>query len=108
MLATGAAIAGTLALTVLLTLLLRGVVDGSKPVELDVGHAQDGVRQVLTDPINGYGREDVTAVHCNDGVNPRVRKGTSFSCVVTVGGAERRVLVEFADDAGTYEVDRPR
>ncbi|OBJ32681.1 DUF4333 domain-containing protein [Mycolicibacter heraklionensis] len=103
-----AGLTGLLALGVLLVLVLRGTVGGSGPVELDVRKAQDGVRQVLTDPINGYGRDNVTNVRCNNGVNPTVRKGTSFSCVVTVDGAQRRVLVEFTDDAGTYAVDRPR
>ncbi|MGB5795132.1 MAG: DUF4333 domain-containing protein [Mycolicibacter algericus] len=107
MLLTAAAVTGTLVLAVLVTLVLRGVAD-SGPVELDVGHAQDGVWRVLTDPINGYGRDDVTDVRCNNGVNPRVRKGGSFTCTVIVNGVQRRVLAEFADDAGTYEVDRPR
>ncbi|WP_234808415.1 DUF4333 domain-containing protein [Mycolicibacter arupensis] len=101
------AITGLLALTVLLAWVLRGV-GGSGPVELDVSRAQDGVRQVLTDPIDGYGRTDVTNVRCNNGVNPTVRSGTSFTCSVTVDGAARQVRVEFVDDAGTYAVDRPR
>lgn len=104
----GAAIAGVLLLAVLLTLVLRGGVGGTGPVELDVTRAQEGVRQILTDPINGYGREQVTDVRCNNGVNPRVQRGASFSCAVTVDGAQRQVLVEFTDDAGTYAVDRPR
>lgn len=104
----GAGITGLLALAVLLTLVLRGVVGSTGPVELDVTHAQDGVQRVLTDPINGYGRENVTDVRCNNGINPRVHRGDSFTCTVLVDGAQRQVLVEFADDAGTYEVDRPR
>lgn len=104
----GVGITGLLALALLVILVLRGVVGGSGPVELDVLAAQDGVRQVLTDPINGYGRGDVTGVHCNTGVNPRVRKGATFTCAVVVDGAQRQVLVEFSDDAGTYAVDRPR
>ncbi|MCV7386016.1 DUF4333 domain-containing protein [Mycolicibacter longobardus] len=104
----GVAVTGLLAIAVLLTLVLRGVVSGTGPLELDVLHAQDGVRQVLTDPINGYGSDKVTDVRCNTGVNPRVQKGSSFTCAVTVDGRQRQVLVEFADDAGTYEVDRPR
>ncbi|MDD7812482.1 DUF4333 domain-containing protein [Mycobacterium sp. CSUR Q5927] len=104
----GAGITGLLALALLLTLVLRGVVGGSGTVQLDVGHAQDGVRGVLTDPINGYGREQVGDVRCNNGVNPTVRKGSTFTCAVTVDGARRQVLVEFTDNAGTYAVDRPR
>lgn len=108
MLYTGVAVAGVLVLAVLLMLVLHGIVGGSGPVELDVGHAEDGVHEVLTDPVNGYGREDVSDIRCNNGVNPTVRKGGSFSCTVIVNGAPRQVLVEFADDAGTYLVDRPR
>lgn len=104
----GVGITGLLALALLLALVMRGVIGGSGPLELDVTHAQDGVRAVLTDPIDGYGRDDVTDVRCNNGVNPRVRRGGGFSCVVTVDGAQRRVLAEFTDDAGTYAVDRPR
>ncbi|MEB3022078.1 DUF4333 domain-containing protein [Mycolicibacter sp. MYC098] len=104
----GAGVTGLLALAVLVTLVLRGVIGGSGPVELDVIQAQDGVRWVLTDPINGYGRDDVGDVRCNNGVNPAVRKGRTFTCEVTVDGNQRRVLVEFADNAGTYLVDRPR
>ncbi|MEO6792368.1 MAG: DUF4333 domain-containing protein [Mycobacterium sp.] len=92
----------------LLILVLRVVVGGSGVVELDVTAAQEGVRQVLTDPINGYGRDNVTDVRCNNGVNPTVRKGRTFTCAVTVDGAQRQVLAEFSDDAGTYAVDRPR
>ncbi|MEB3070580.1 DUF4333 domain-containing protein [[Mycobacterium] vasticus] len=93
---------------VLATLMLSGLIGGSGPVELDVTHAQDGVRQVLTDPIDGYGRGNVGDVRCNNGVNPKVHRGRSFTCVVAVDGVRRQVLVEFADDDGTYEVDRPR
>lgn len=76
--------------------------------ELDVNQAQIGVQQVLTDPINGYGRDNVTNVRCNNGVNPTVKAGNSFTCQVSVEGAQRQVTVVFSDDKGTYEVDRPR
>lgn len=104
----GAAVTGVLLLAVLVTLGLRGGVGGSGPVELDVTRAQEGVLEILTDPINGYGRDDVSNVRCNNGVNPTVRRGAGFSCAVTVDGTQRQVLVEFTDDAGTYAVDRPR
>lgn len=75
---------------------------------LDVRQAESGVVQILSDPINGYGANDVTAVRCNDGEDPKVKEGNSFVCDVTVNGASRQVLVVFRDDAGTYEVDGPR
>ncbi|HEU4361696.1 MAG TPA: DUF4333 domain-containing protein [Mycobacterium sp.] len=76
--------------------------------ELDIKQAQVDVQRVLTDPIDGYGRHNVTNVWCNNGVNPTVRAGDSFTCQVTVDGAQRQVTAVFSDDAGTYEVDRPR
>lgn len=93
---------------VLLAVLLSRQRPPGGGVQLDVGAAQAGVEQVLTDPINGYGRDGVSDVRCNDGRNPIVKKGTGFSCSVLVDGAPRQVAVEFTDDAGTYEVDRPR
>jgi hypothetical protein len=59
--------------------------------ELDVQHAQDGVRQILTDPVSGYGATGVTDVVCNEGRNPAVKQGGSFMCEVTVDGAKRKV-----------------
>ncbi|OBY30048.1 hypothetical protein ACT18_19935 [Mycolicibacter kumamotonensis] len=108
MVLTGVAVTAALTLAMLVMLMLRGVVGGPGPVELDVTDAQDGVRRVLTDPINGYGREQVTDVRCNNGVNPTVRTGATFTCAVVVDGQPRQVVVEFTDDAGTYAVDRPR
>lgn len=75
---------------------------------LDVRQAEAGVRQILSDPINGYGANEVQAVECNDGQNPRVKAGAGFSCRVRINGADRDVQVVFRDDAGTYEVDGPR
>lgn len=76
--------------------------------ELDVKQAQVDVQRVLTDPIDGYGRDNVTDVRCNNGINPTVRAGSGFTCQVSVDGAQRQVTAVFSDDAGTYEVDRPR
>jgi hypothetical protein len=75
---------------------------------LDVRKAEAGVQQILSDPINGYGANDVTSVTCNDGKNPTIEKGKAFTCEVTLNGVSRRVNVVFKDDAGTYEVDGPR
>lgn len=76
--------------------------------ELDVNQAQIGVQQILTDPIAGYGRSNVTDVECNNGRNPTVKSGASFTCEANINGAERRVTVVFKGDNGTYEVGRPR
>jgi hypothetical protein len=75
---------------------------------LDVGQAEAGVKQILSDPINGYGANDVSAVKCNDGKDPKVKQGEGFTCQVEINGAQRQVQVVFRDDAGTYEVDGPR
>lgn len=75
---------------------------------LDVTKAERGVEQVLVDPVDGYGVKSVTTVVCNDGANPVVRKGATFTCEVVVDGSRRRVAAVFQDDEGTYAVDRPR
>jgi uncharacterized protein DUF4333 len=75
---------------------------------LDVGKAEAGVKLILSDPINGYGANQVSSVKCNNGENPTVKQGEGFSCDVTINGSKRKVQVIFRDDAGTYEVDGPR
>jgi hypothetical protein len=93
------------AIAAVAVLLASGVFDKNV---LDVGRAEAGVRQILTDPINGYGANDVTSVKCNNGKNPTVKKGGSFTCQVTLNGVDRKVNVVFRDDAGNYDVDGPR
>lgn len=75
---------------------------------LDIRKAQQGVAEVLLDPVSGYGVKSLGSVSCNNGVDPLIRKGDSFACDVVVDGAGRRVTVVFQDDDGTYAVDRPR
>jgi hypothetical protein len=75
---------------------------------LDVRQAEAGVQQILSDPINGYGANDVESVTCNSGTDPTIEQGKGFTCQVTINGARRQVQVVFRDDAGTYEVDGPR
>jgi Domain of unknown function (DUF4333) len=75
---------------------------------LNVSKAQAAVKQVITDPIAGYGIDNVTDVKCNNGKNPTAKKGDSFTCEVTVDGKKHQVRALFIDDNGTYEVDRPR
>ncbi len=76
--------------------------------KLDVGAAQTGVQQILTDEANGYGAKNVKDVTCNDGNSSTVKKGDSFECVVSIDGTKRQVTVTFQDDKGTYEVGRPK
>jgi hypothetical protein len=75
---------------------------------LDVNRAQDGVRQILTDPNTGYGAPNVTDVACNNGANPTIEKGATFTCDATINGAKHKVTVTFQDDSGTYGVGRPQ
>ncbi|OBI74168.1 DUF4333 domain-containing protein [Mycobacterium sp. E740] len=76
--------------------------------KLDIGAAQSGVQQILTDEANGYGAKNVKDVKCNDGQNPTVEKGGTFNCEVSIDGTKRQVTVTFQDDKGTYEVGRPK
>ncbi|MUM18775.1 DUF4333 domain-containing protein [Mycobacterium sp. CBMA271] len=75
---------------------------------LDVNKAQDGVTKVLTDETNGYGAKNVKDVKCNNGQNPEVKKGATFTCDVSIDGTKREVTVTFQNDKGTYEVGRPK
>ena len=76
--------------------------------KLDVGAAQSGVEQILTDEANGYGAKNVKDVKCNNGESPTVKKGDTFNCEVSIDGTKRQVTVTFQDDNGTYEVGRPK
>ena len=76
--------------------------------KLDVNKAQQGVQQILTDESNGYGAKNVKDVKCNNGQNPAVKKGDTFTCEVSIDGTKRQVTVTFQDDKGTYEVGRPK
>jgi hypothetical protein len=76
--------------------------------KLDIGAAQSGVQQILTDEANGYGAKNVKDVKCNDGQSPTVKKGGTFNCEVSIDGTKRQVTVTFQDDNGTYEVGRPK
>jgi hypothetical protein len=76
--------------------------------KLDVGAAQTGVAQILSDEANGYGAKNVKDVKCNNGSSPTVKKGDTFDCEVSIDGTKRQVTVTFQDDSGTYEVGRPK
>ena len=77
-------------------------------VVIDVAQAEAGVRQILSDPINGYGANTISALECNGGRDPSAEKGDSFTCQVEIDGTVRQVYVEFQDDNGTFAVDGPR
>ena len=101
---------GALAAVALLAVLILGF---WKPgffvtTKLDVNKAQQGVQQILTDESNGYGAKNVKDVKCNNGANPTVKKGDTFTCEVSIDGTKRQVTVTFQDDKGTYEVGRPK
>jgi Domain of unknown function (DUF4333) len=76
--------------------------------KLDVNKAQAGVQQILTDQTNGYGVKSADNVKCNNGQDPTVKKGDTFTCDVSVDGQHKQVTVTFQDNTGTYEVGRPK
>ena len=107
------AILATVIGVVVVALIAVGVTGFWKPgffvtTKLDVKKAQEGVQQILTDDVNGYGAKDVKNVDCNNGENPTVKKGGTFDCNATVEGQARKLTVTFQDDSGTYEVGRPK
>jgi hypothetical protein len=106
-------ILGVVGALVVVLLVVVGVLGFWKPgwfvtTELDVNKAQEGVTKILTDEENGYGNKSVSDVNCNDGKNPKVKKGDTFTCEVSVDGTKRKVTVTFQNNDGTYEVGRPK
>jgi hypothetical protein len=75
--------------------------------KLNITAAEAGVRNVLTDATTGYGLAGVNGVSCNQGVEPTVVKGTTFTCDLTINGHQAQTTVTFVDDDGTYSVGRP-
>lgn len=102
------ALAAAVVAVVLVVVLAGGLGVGGSGKQLDVASAEAGVAQILGDPSNGYGANDVGEVVCNGGRNPAIEAGAGFSCDVQVNGNARRVEVIFSDDEGTYSVDGPR
>jgi hypothetical protein len=78
--------------------------DGKKVAVADV---QTEVQQVLVDRITGYDSSDITNVRCNNGQDPTVKNGGSFTCKVSVRGEQHQLTVTFKDANGTYEVGLP-
>ena len=99
-------VAISVAAVLLMVVLSR--LDVLKDKVLNVSKAEAGVARILADPADGYGATNISDVVCNNGDDPEVKKGGTFTCEVVVGGQKRQVLVVFQDDNGTYEVDRPR
>lgn len=75
--------------------------------QLDVAAVQAGVAHVLSDP-NGYGAKNVTDVTCNNGHNPTIIKGGTFTCQATIDHIKHQFVVTFTDEAGSYEIGAPK
>jgi hypothetical protein len=106
-------ILGVVGVLAVIIIAVVGVLGFWKPgffvtTKLDVGAAQTGVAQILSDEANGYGAKNVKDVKCNNGSSPTVKKGDTFDCEVSIDGTKRQVTVTFQDDNGTYEVGRPK
>lgn len=99
--------AGVLAVEAVALVIGVSILGAAKTTELDVNQAEQGVVQILTDAVSGYGVTNISDVRCNNGVNPPVKKDSTFKCEATVDGRQRQVTVVFVDDNGTYEVGSP-
>lgn len=102
LLAGGIAAAAIVALVVVLLAATLLGQDG-----LNIQAAQEGVTRILTDKATGYGLTAVSDVTCNNGENPDIKKGATFTCDVTINEAAQQVTVTFLDDDGKYEVGSP-
>lgn len=99
------AVVGVLLLVVIAVVVLSTNKDSKKVAVSDV---QTQVQEVLLDRITGYSSGDITDVKCNNGQDPTVKKGGSFTCNVSVRGKQHQLTVTFEDADGTYEVGLPQ
>ena len=76
--------------------------------KLAVAEIQTEVRKVLVDRVTGYTSGDITNVTCNNGQDPTVKQGGSFTCNVTDRAKQHQLTVTFTDGSGTYEVGLPQ
>lgn len=101
----GAALAVITAAFLILGLWKPGFLNTTK---LDVTIAQRSIEQLLADQANGYGLSAVSDVTCNNGQNPTVRAGATFTCTLRVGGTPRQLTVTFDNSSGDYTVSPPQ
>ncbi|AGB27045.1 hypothetical protein Mycsm_06944 (plasmid) [Mycobacterium sp. JS623] len=101
----GAAAAVGIAAFLILGLWKPGFLNTTK---LDITVAQRSIEQLLSDKANGYGLGAVSDVTCNNGQNPTVRAGATFTCTVRINGIPRRVNVSFDNSSGDYTVSPPQ
>jgi hypothetical protein len=71
--------------------------------QLDITSAQAGVAHILSDPAV-YGAKNVSDVTCNDGQNPTITRGGTFTCQATIDRIRHQFVVTFTDDTGNYQV----
>lgn len=64
---------------------------------------QAGVVNLLKNSYN----MDATAASCPDAATTEVKAGNTFSCTVTIDGAQKNVTVTVKDAEGTYDVSVP-
>ncbi|CAM3270456.1 hypothetical protein BST27_21755 [Mycobacterium intermedium] len=76
--------------------------------KISVADVQTEVPKVLVDRTNGYVAGDIKDVRCNDGKDPTVKKGDTFTCTASVRGKQHQLTVTFQDDNGTYVVGLPQ
>lgn len=70
---------------------------------LDARAVQKGVERILVD---SYDIQGVESVRCPSG--QPVRKGTTFTCQVTIDGRHAEVEITIRNSEGSYEVSHPR
>ena len=99
------AITAVLVLVIVVALLVVANQDTKK---IAVDGVQREVQQILTDRVTGYSADDIKNVNCNNGRNPTVEKGGTFTCDVNVRGQQRQLTVTFQDNDGTYSVGLPQ
>ena len=76
--------------------------------KLAIAGVQTEVQKILVDRVTGYTSSDIKNVTCNNGQDPTVKQGGTFTCNVTDRGKQHQLTVTFIDGNGTYEVGLPQ
>ncbi|MCV6977935.1 DUF4333 domain-containing protein [Mycobacterium bourgelatii] len=108
MLVAASLVAAVIVAAVVAVVLMSGGVGNKDVKKIAVADVQTEVPKVLVDRTNGYVAGDIKDVRCNDGKDPTVKKGDTFTCTASVRGKQHQLTVTFQDDDGTYVVGMPQ
>lgn len=104
----GAVVAVVIGVALVAVVFMKSGVVNKDVKKIAVADVQTEIPKVLVDRTNGYVSGDIKDVKCNNGHDPTVKKGDTFTCTASVRGKQHQLTVTFQDDNGTYVVGLPQ